>query len=41
MNDTYAITTNRLTRWFGALPAVDHLDLAIPRGSLWPSRFSV
>jgi len=34
MNDTYAITTNRLTRWFGALPAVDHLDLAIPRGSL-------
>ena len=35
MNDGLAIRAKRLTRRFGDLTAVDHIDLAVPRGCIY------
>jgi ABC-2 type transport system ATP-binding protein len=35
MTDDYAIRTHDLTRRFGTLTAVDHIDLAIPRAAVY------
>jgi ABC-2 type transport system ATP-binding protein len=35
MSDDFAITTNNLTRRFGGLLAVDHVNLRIPRGRIY------